>query len=207
MTIGEPYVNRINELKEEGKLPYEAETEEDIMLALEESNVTSLLPNPYLPGLWPLLFFSTNFLGHMLVVLLQVWFVGFLLKVRYSNTTNIREATHVKAVPRPHCGKTELVELQKSETNEIFFIFQRRKYMYNDSSKRFEKVKSIVDCPISEFASSLGITDQADLDRLKSKFGKKIRYSTTKFYGPVQATVGSANYGFPDVLYVIVDVG
>lgn len=35
VTIGEPYDNRINELKEEGKIPYEVETEEEIALALE----------------------------------------------------------------------------------------------------------------------------------------------------------------------------
>lgn len=34
VTIGEPYNNRINQLKEEGKIPYEVETEEEIASAL-----------------------------------------------------------------------------------------------------------------------------------------------------------------------------
>jgi hypothetical protein len=34
ITIGDPYNNRINELKDEGKIPYEVETEEEITLAM-----------------------------------------------------------------------------------------------------------------------------------------------------------------------------
>lgn len=58
--------------------------------------MTSLLPNPFLPGLVPLLFFSANFLGHMLVVLMQVWFVAMLTFVKYSNTDDVDSATDVQ---------------------------------------------------------------------------------------------------------------
>eukprot|EP01127_Copromyxa_protea_P019679 TRINITY_DN6440_c0_g1_i1.p1 TRINITY_DN6440_c0_g1~~TRINITY_DN6440_c0_g1_i1.p1 ORF type:complete len:1356 (+),score=374.54 TRINITY_DN6440_c0_g1_i1:25-4092(+) len=171
ITIGEPYDNRINELKAEGKLPYEVETEEEIALAMEEANVTSLLPNPYLPGLIPLLFFSANFCGHMLMVLMQVWFVSVLTYIKYKQTVNPDVATDVQVTPKAHCGKTELVPIQKAD-GETFFIFQRRKYIFNTDNQTFEKVKSVVNCPLSTYAESRGIQDVQTLEAVKSKFGR-----------------------------------
>lgn len=160
--------------------------------------MTSLLPNPYLPGLVPLLFFSTNFLGHLLVVLMQVWFVAVLTFIKYSNTTNVDNATDVQvssctlnevnnsrllqsltaAKPNSFPYKDRLMEKYSlfSKGGNTFLTEKRIVSIHFSISTKtlleFEKVKSVVNCPLSEYASSRGIKDSDELERLRSKFGR-----------------------------------
>ncbi len=98
-------------------------------------------------------------LAHVLVFLMQHWSKAFRCAVGYTPAASVRTATHVFAVPLPHCGSPAICPITAKKTREALpttpgpapgaavtataassaptfeysFLFQRLVYIYNDA--------------------------------------------------------------------------
>lgn len=137
------------------------------------------LPNPYLPGLIPLLVFSTTLCLHALLWLFQVWYISFRTKIQFSECKDLTKATYVRATPKPHSGKQEIVPLIRTPAPDgkttFHFIFQRRKYVSTEGDNGeivFKKVKPLISRSVSKYLSSRGVANDLDLAHLREQYGK-----------------------------------
>jgi cation-transporting ATPase 13A1 len=86
-------------------------------------------------------------------------------------------ATHVKVIPTPNNGFPELVPLKNSpddtETGEIWFTFQKMKYIYNaDEKKQFRSIDFPVNESMGFYQSWKGYQTEEELTQAQKKFGK-----------------------------------
>jgi hypothetical protein len=117
-------------------------------------------------------------------VRMQIWF-------RYrshSSIADVRRAKCVRVEPVEHGGKSEICPLQLvrdpalSGGEELFFVFQKNKYIYHKASREsLEKAKSAavssshakVALPFSAYVSSSGLTDEG-LKQSAQKYGDNV---------------------------------
>lgn len=184
-TIGEPYQNALMELKTDysdlfsassasaernneglaasalsGGIIQEETNAEDLFLnELHEKGKS--LPNPYLPSLVPLLALLGVTIGHVLMILLQVWSVTILTLIKYRQVSSLDTAEYVRIFPKAFRGKPTLIRLEKSASHGLFFVFQKRKYIaeQNDDDGRilFRKLQPPVKAPLGHYLSATGI--------------------------------------------------
>ena len=85
---------------------------------------------------------------------------------------NIDECEVAHCVPPLHCGEDKIVELQRSKkTNEVFFMFQQMKYIFNEEKGQFEELLFPIDKKVSYYVNAKGLT-KGDVAALTNKYGK-----------------------------------
>ncbi|CAB1105130.1 unnamed protein product [Ectocarpus sp. CCAP 1310/34] len=183
LTIGEQYNDALAQAEEEGwALPNSEDSHRSALTALlsghdaEEatSGVKEVhLPWKYLPGFWPVLWLAVVFILHLLMVLLQHWSVAFRCLVRFRPVRDDpTQATHAMARPKPHCGngKTLLVPVETSPLGPAF-EFHRRKYVYDQRSQAFVKIRCRVDRPLSFYRRWRGLPTEAAVESARLMYG------------------------------------
>ena len=107
-----------------------------------------------------------------LMYLSTIWSVK--IKAWYScrHASGINEGTHVLVVPGPHQGSAELVLLNKSKEG-IFFVFQKKKYIWDKDTKDFKGIDYPGDTPTKfmEFKEMDGLKGESELRRASGKYG------------------------------------
>ncbi len=105
---------------------------------------------------------------HILAFLLQHWSLRAKALMSLSRVQCIskalfdKEPVFVLAVPRLHRGRPELVPLEISDQDVLFFNFQKRKYVYSDATNTFEKILYPTELPISEYISAASLRKNVD---------------------------------------------
>lgn len=186
LTIGEQYNDALALAEEEGwALPNSEDSHRTALTALlsgqdleggAAGGVKEVhLPWKYLPGFWPGLWLAVVFVLHLLVVLSQHWSVAFRCLVRFRRVRDGDDpstATHAMATPKPHCGngKTLLVPVQASPLGPAF-EFHRRKYVYDERSQTFVKIRCRVDRPLSFYRKWRGLPTEAAVESARLMYG------------------------------------
>ena len=87
------------------------------------------------------------------------------------------KATHAKVIPTPNNGFPEIVPLHKSldddETDELWFNFQKMKYLYDaDEKKQFGSTEFPINESMGFYQSWKGYQTEEELTQAQKKFGK-----------------------------------
>lgn len=179
LTIGEQYNDVLARAEEEGwALPNSEDSHRTALTAhltgadIGEAAKEIHLPWKYLPGFWPLLWLCFVFVLHLLMILSQHWSVAFRCLVRFRPAQDPAKATHAMATPRPHCGngKTLLVPVEGSPLGPSF-EFHRRKYVYDQRSETFVKVRCRVDRPLGFYRRWRGLPSEAAVESARLMYG------------------------------------
>lgn len=182
MTIGEQYEDALARAEEEGwALPNSEDSHRSALTALllgqdPADSTTGVreasLPWKYLPGFWPVLWLALVSTLHILMVLSQHWSVAFKCFVRFRGVKDPSRATHAMVTPRPHAGngKTMLVPVEPSPLGPTF-EFHRRKYVYDQRSEVFVKIRCRVDRPLSFYRRWRGLSTEDAVDSARLMYG------------------------------------
>ncbi|KAL3282728.1 hypothetical protein HHI36_005899 [Cryptolaemus montrouzieri] len=83
-------------------------------------------------------------------------------------------ATIVKVVPTLNNGSSELVHLHrlKEEETQVWFIFQKTKYVWDDNKKSFRGVEFPIQKSFKEYLSSKGYQEDSDIQKATQHYGK-----------------------------------
>jgi manganese-transporting P-type ATPase len=85
------------------------------------------------------------------------------------------KATFIKVVPYRHKGSTEIVPLERAaDGSELFFVFQKRKYIWDPERKQFVKITFPVDCSMEHYRTSRGVQSASDLAAAVKKYGRNV---------------------------------
>lgn len=126
------------------------------------------LPNPFLPGIVPLLYLLGTVMTHGLMLLFQIWSVRFKAFIKYSPVTCLDDATVVMVVPRSFKGKSSIVEICRpnkakgAAAGQPFFVFQKHKYVAEEDkgdkgSVLFRKLKAPTTEAVEFYLTSRGL--------------------------------------------------
>ncbi|KAJ3378069.1 hypothetical protein HDU92_007711 [Lobulomyces angularis] len=127
--------------------------------------------------------FIVVFAVNAIVYLSTHWAVSAKALLTCNVETDPYKASLIKIIPIEHNGQGEFCELKKhrviykeKEVLELFFFFQKRKFVYNSSSKLFEKLTypSKQGLALKEFKYSLGLDTKEKIDTALDKFGKNM---------------------------------
>lgn len=179
LTIGEQYTDALARAEEEGwTLPNSEDSHRSALTALLSGQELGdgvkevHLPWKYLPGFWPVLWLCVVFVLHLLMILSQHWSVAFRCLVRFRAVKDPTKATHAMATPRPHSGngKTMLVPVEPSPLGPAF-EFHRRKYVYDQRSESFVKIRCRVDRPLSFYRRWRGLPSEEAVESARLMYG------------------------------------
>ncbi|SCW00164.1 LAFE_0B10858g1_1 [Lachancea fermentati] len=111
---------------------------------------------------------------NMLILLLPQWNVNIASTFNYAKASSIEEATHILIHTTPNNGADGIVEIhrvQESGHLQVFFQFQKKRFLLDPEERVFSSPKFPVDeCPeISVFQKCKG--NSGDLTHLKRLYG------------------------------------
>ncbi|KAJ1551719.1 hypothetical protein HK096_003441 [Nowakowskiella sp. JEL0078] len=84
------------------------------------------------------------------------------------------KATIIKIIPIQHHGRSEMCEIKRTPSSELYFFFQKKKYIYDTSKKTFEKLSfpaSNGNHTMDFFQNSKGIESEKLINSAKEKYG------------------------------------
>ncbi|KAL8021363.1 putative P-type ATPase, subfamily V, P-type ATPase, A domain superfamily, HAD superfamily [Plasmopara halstedii] len=211
LTVGEPYAQAIREREEQG-LAVPSSTDvtipgedgglaaamlsqgivREVSLAapsindtviLQEENESAPLPNPFLPGILPLLYLLGTIMAHGLLLLFQVWSVRFKAFIRYTSVSCLDDATFVMVVPRSFKGKSSIVEIVRpkhtdgTSAGRPYFVFQKHKYIAEEEegdkgNVMFRKLKAPTTETIKFYLESCGLRSEQEIEAQLDIYGK-----------------------------------
>uniref|UniRef100_T1J7Q5 Cation-transporting ATPase n=1 Tax=Strigamia maritima TaxID=126957 RepID=T1J7Q5_STRMM len=115
-------------------------------------------------------------LTHILTCLSCHWSVEVRCFLTCSRERNATKATIAKVIPTPNNGSSELVKLNHldgvdGEVKEIYFIFQKTKYIYSLEHNKFQGVEFPINRSILEYLEWKGFESEADIGIASEKYG------------------------------------
>lgn len=131
------------------------------------------LPNPYLPGLLPTLLLMGIACSHILLQLLQVWSLTVRSLVKYTPAKSVDEASFVRVTPKAFRGKACILPLARSASGQIWFSFQKRKYIakFDNTIATFVKLKAPMREVIRSYVEDNGIQSLKELQDKTNLYG------------------------------------
>ncbi|KAG3190212.1 Manganese-transporting ATPase 4 [Phytophthora cactorum] len=209
LTAGEPYAQAMRELEEQGlTIPGSVDAPgQDGGLAaamlsqgsvreaapaaptvnytamLEQEREGPPLPNPFLPGIVPLLYLLGTVMTHGLMLLFQIWSVRVKAFIKYTPVTSLDEATFVMVVPRSFKGKSSIVEIIRpkhadgTSAGRPYFLFQKHKYVAEEEEGDkggvlFRKLKAPTTEVVKFYLESRGLSSEHEIEAQLDLYGK-----------------------------------
>ncbi|RHZ71892.1 hypothetical protein Glove_251g27 [Diversispora epigaea] len=122
---------------------------------------------------WTFLTLGSLITINALVFLSCQWSVRAKAFFTCSNVNDIHKAKVIKIIPKAHRGKGELCDLYHGMNGEISFLFQKKKYTWNEDKKRFYKLRypSDLNPQISVFQNALGLMIPDEIKRAQEIYG------------------------------------
>ncbi|ANB14046.1 ion-transporting P-type ATPase SPF1 [Sugiyamaella lignohabitans] len=113
-----------------------------------------------------------------LLALMPFWNVEIKKKFTTKPAETIEKASLIRLIPVPNSGAPEICKIQKIDTadhQEVSFLFQKRRYIYDDKTKSFSPPKFAIDesdIKLGSFQTTKGISGgKAKIDDLIRKYG------------------------------------
>ena len=133
------------------------------------------------PHFVPLVAMFLSVTMHVLLQLLQQWFMDFKCTVRYNAASKVALGVVVHARPRKNAGKPELCPLQADDEDDVaedgdglYFVFQKRKYIYSARTNTFDRVRCPKKEPLSHYTKSQGMATRGALSKAKRAHGRNV---------------------------------
>lgn len=123
---------------------------------------------------WTFVYLATIISLQMLLWLMPFWNVEVNKLFKTSSASSVDNATLIRLVPAPNNGSSEICPINRisvEDHNEVSFLFQKRRFIYNEKNNTFMPPEYLIDSPqkIGTFQSSTGITEP--VERLTRKYG------------------------------------
>lgn len=87
---------------------------------------------------------------------------------------NSSVATVAKVIPTANNGSSELVALKHSKNDQIWFVFQKTKYIYDPDKKTFRGIEFPINEPFSSYMNCKGYQDDKDIQEAEEQYGKNV---------------------------------
>ncbi|GAB6029854.1 hypothetical protein CHUAL_005563 [Chamberlinius hualienensis] len=115
-------------------------------------------------------------LFQIIICLCYHWSVHFRCILICNKTGDPRTAEFVKVIPTPNNGQSELVRLNRNKDengslSQIWFNFQKVKYLFNEDKKSFASVEFPVNRSFKEYVESKGYKEEQDSTKAESLYG------------------------------------
>ncbi|RCI12798.1 hypothetical protein L249_0728 [Ophiocordyceps polyrhachis-furcata BCC 54312] len=128
---------------------------------------------------WTFVWCGTIITLQSLVWLSTHWSVGLDARFRATKAANVHEAQLIKVVPIANAGSGEICRLLRDKTDDrdnLSFIFQKRRFLYNAQEKCFRTLQYDIDTEpkptIGHFQSWRGLDKQSQVSRIEQHYGK-----------------------------------
>ncbi|KJZ78669.1 hypothetical protein HIM_02060 [Hirsutella minnesotensis 3608] len=107
------------------------------------------------------------------------WSVHLDARFRASKAKDIQDAQLIKVMPIANAGSSEICRLIRGKTggkNNISFLFQKRRFLYDAEAGSFDTLKYDIDADpkptIGRFQSSRGLEKQSEVSRIEQHYGR-----------------------------------
>lgn len=115
---------------------------------------------------------------HAMTFLVCQWSVDVKALFTCVKETDVRKAAVIKIVPFRYQGKGAIIELEHSKSldnteDEISFLFQQKKFIYNFDKKQFQKLlyPSDLNPTVKSYQSTKGLTTKKEIEHLTHSYG------------------------------------
>ncbi|XP_014218606.1 manganese-transporting ATPase 13A1 [Copidosoma floridanum] len=126
------------------------------------------LEDYYEPGLAGIVFIAVL---QIFVCLCCQWSVHVHTFLNCSSTNDPYTAALAKVVPMPNNGSTELVRIQRNNSHEPWFIFQKTKYIWDPDKKEFCGLMFPVNNSVGYYLQWKGYADDKEIKDAEQKYG------------------------------------
>lgn len=113
-----------------------------------------------------------------LVWLSTKWSVNLQTLFTATGAKDVKDAQLIKVVPIENAGSAEVVPLKRDTVggkNNVSFLFQKRRFLYNPERKSFAPLTFAIDSSpapkIGDFQSSRGLVSPTEIKRLQEHYG------------------------------------
>ncbi|SPO01543.1 probable SPF1 - P-type ATPase - unknown function [Cephalotrichum gorgonifer] len=127
---------------------------------------------------WTFVWCGTIITAQSLVWLSTNWNINLKALFTASKAGDISDAQLIKVIPVANAGSADICELVREKVGgktNVSFLFQKRRFLYDETLKSFTTFAYAIDAEpkptIGQFQESRGITSQAELDRLLQHYG------------------------------------
>ncbi|KFM68900.1 putative cation-transporting ATPase 13A1, partial [Stegodyphus mimosarum] len=103
------------------------------------------------------------------------WSVHIQCLLSCNRQSDVLKACYAKVVPTPNNGSPELVHLRQSKDEEgvnVWFKFQKTKYLYDFNKKSFRGLSFPDNLPFKYYQECKGFVDDSELKSAEGKYGK-----------------------------------
>ncbi|XP_011304938.1 manganese-transporting ATPase 13A1 [Fopius arisanus] len=124
-------------------------------------------------------YFHEGLVGIAAIGVLQIflclccqWSVHIYCFLNCSSTKDPYKATVVKVIPTSNNGSSEIVRLHQKPNKEPWFIFQKTKFCWSKSKKRFEGLQYPVTEYLKTYIDSKGYASEEEVTEAEETYGK-----------------------------------
>jgi cation-transporting ATPase 13A1 len=124
-------------------------------------------------GGWIMFALIPVFLLHVISFISVYWSADIAAFMNYRKV-GLDVASFVKVTPTSsHKGSKRIESIVRTE-EEVYFIYQKRKYVWNAEKKQFEKVKYPTDLAYRDYLESRGLITKEVLEDSKRRYGRNV---------------------------------
>ncbi|KAI1332302.1 cation pump, Ca2+ pump [Xylariaceae sp. FL0255] len=124
---------------------------------------------------WTFVWCATIITLQSLVWLSTNWSVDLRALFTATKAQSVQQASLIKVVPIANAGSPDICPLVRDNTGDISFLFQKRRFLYDQANKSFRSLSYEIDAEpkplIGKLQASRGITSSADVQKLEQYYG------------------------------------
>jgi cation-transporting ATPase 13A1 len=127
---------------------------------------------------WTFVWCGTIFTFQSLAWLSTHWSVDLAARFTASRASNIQDAELIKVLPIANAGSADICKLVRDKAGgktNLSFLFQKRRFLYDEASKSFSTLVYAVDAEpkpsLGSFQTSRGLDKQSEVSRLEQHYG------------------------------------
>ncbi|PVH88075.1 hypothetical protein DL98DRAFT_556358 [Cadophora sp. DSE1049] len=127
---------------------------------------------------WTFVWCGTIITAQSLVWLCTHWNVNLRSLFTSTSATKVQDAKLIKVIPITNAGSPDICEIVRDNAggkSNVSFLFQKRRFLYNDAAGSFSPLEYAVDSEpkplLEQFQKSRGISNSAELSRIHQHYG------------------------------------
>nr|POE75191.1 manganese-transporting atpase 1 [Quercus suber] len=130
---------------------------------------------------WTFVFSGSIFTTQSLLWLMTFWNVDLRSWFTTSRASNVRNAGLIKVLPEANAGMPEICEIKREQVAgraNVSFLFQKRRYLFNEEKGTFAPLVFAVDQEpkptVGTFQQDKGLAKRSEIERLQQYYGPNI---------------------------------
>ncbi len=124
---------------------------------------------------WTFVWVASIFSLQSLAWLTTKWSVNLATAFTTGRAENPKYAGLIKVMPVLNSGSPAICELERDRDNRVSFLFQKRRFLFDDEKKTFAPLTFPIDNTekplLKEFQQSKGLTTQAEIQKIQKHYG------------------------------------